>query len=272
MITNEYAFFNKLLQNKDAFSSIALTNIMKTSEVKTQYLIRTCLSCKKCLYCGVELSMRKRTCSCDKSIKPSKGNRNDKVKAAFPRVSSPDLKSGPLKFIREKVVKFGYTLDLNATFSFSLCSTCNSNYQRIRTNPNSYSERTLVIDSSDDDLENSDIDVSDEMVQDISFNLVIKPVKGSALPSKWVEIKEVTCLNDVLADIHHHTIKLSGDGETIHSDYVVTFKSEKAVGAGARLDDIQDYKKFLLDYKRLLDAKKNMTIIVSMRKKKRKVK
>ena len=247
-----------------------------TSNVKTQYLIGTCLGCKKCLYCGVDLSMRKKTCSCDKNVKPNKGNRNNKVKFANPRVSSPDLQPEPLKFIQERVAKFGYSLDLNATFTFSLCSTCNSNYQRLRrvnskctTTSRLSSEETLVIDSSEDDLENSDID---EMAQNISFNLVIKPAKGSALPSKWIEIKEVTCLGDVLADIYHHTIKLTGDKEIIHSDYVVTFKSEKAVGAGARLDDIQDYKKFLLDYKKLLDAKKNMTIVVSMRKKKRKVK
>src|ERR1700722_10193004 len=96
------------------------------------------------------------------------------------------------------------SLYINVTFSFSLCFTCNSNFQRIRTNSKSTntsslsSERALVIDSSEDDLENCDIDASDEMVQNISFNLVIKPVKGSALPSKWVEINEVTCLDDVL--------------------------------------------------------------------------
>ena len=121
-------------------------------------------------------------------------------------------------------------------------------------------------------MEDSDVDASDEMIQIISFNLVIKPVKGSALPSKWVEIKEISSLDDVLADIHHHIIKLTSDEEITHSDYMVTFKSEKAVGIGARLVDMQDYKKFLLDYKKLLDAKKNMTIVVSMKKKKRKVK
>jgi hypothetical protein len=221
--------------------------------------------------------MRKRTCSCDKNIKPSKVNRNDKVKVAFSRVSSPDLQSEPLKFIKEKVAKFGYSLDLNTTFNFSLCSTCNSTFQRIRTNAKSTntsslsSDKALVIDSSEDDLENSDIDMSDEMVQTISFNLVIKPIKGSALPSKWIEIKEVSSLDDILADIHYHTKKLTGDEEITHSDYMVTFKSEKAVGVGARLVDMQDYKKFLLDYQKLLDMKKNMTIVISMKKNKRKV-
>ena len=112
----EYAFFNKLLQKKDTFSLIVLTNTMKTSKDKdkTQYLIGTCLGCKKYLYCGVELSMRKRTCSCDKNIKPNKENRNNKVKVAFSCVLSPDLQSEPLKFIQEKVVKFGYSLILRS--------------------------------------------------------------------------------------------------------------------------------------------------------------
>ncbi|RGB34807.1 hypothetical protein C1646_668243 [Rhizophagus diaphanus] len=35
-----------------------------------EYLIGTCFSCKKCLYCGAELSIQKKMYSCDKTIKP----------------------------------------------------------------------------------------------------------------------------------------------------------------------------------------------------------
>jgi len=48
---------------------------------------------------------------------------------------------------------------------------------------------------------------------------------------------------------------------------LVTFKSEKATKADARLVNMQDYKKFLLDYKKLLEVKKNMTIIIFIKKK-----
>jgi hypothetical protein len=58
--------------------------------------------------------------------------------------------------------------------------------------------------------------------------------------------------------------------EIMHSDYLVSFKPEKSGGVGAQLEDIQDYKKFLSDYKRLVDKKKNMSIIVSLKKKKQK--
>ena len=37
-----------------------------------EYLIDTCHGCKKCLYCEAELSLQKRLCTCDKTIKPGK--------------------------------------------------------------------------------------------------------------------------------------------------------------------------------------------------------
>ena len=62
----------------------------------------------------------------------------------------------------------------------------------------------------------------------------------------------------------------------MNSDYTVSFKPEKTGGVGAQLVDIQDYRKFLSDYKKLLDKKKNMVVLVTLKKKqkqqKRKVK
>ncbi|CAB5363447.1 unnamed protein product [Rhizophagus irregularis] len=92
---------------------------------------------------------------------------------------------------------------------------------------------------------------------------------GPSLPSKWLEI-ETLSLDDILADIHHYVRKLTGNREIMHSDYSVSFKPKKSGGAGAQLEDIQDYKKFLSDYKKLVDKKKNMSIIVSLKKKRQK--
>ena len=62
-----------------------------------KYLIGTCLGCKKCLYCGAELSLRKRLCKCDKTIKPGKKNRTDDVKVIYSQISIPDLPSEQLE-------------------------------------------------------------------------------------------------------------------------------------------------------------------------------
>jgi hypothetical protein len=166
------------------------------------------------------------------------------VKVAFSRYSSPDLLPEPLKYLQEKVTYFGYSLNLETKFNFSFCSTCNSAFQRKKSKAKSTTptlrvslQETLASNEEENDLENAEeFDDINEVEQIISFNLVVKPATGSALPSKWVEV-EVLSLDDILADIHYHIRKLIDDKEIIHSDYLVTFKSEKAAGAGARLVD-----------------------------------
>jgi len=119
-----------------------------------------------------------------------------------------------------------------------------------------------------DDKDDDEISEKSDIEQVISFNLIIKPLTSPALPSKWMEI-EISSLDDILADIHLYVGKLTGNKNIMHSDYLVSFKSEKAAGAGTQLVDIQDYKKFLLDYKKLMEKNKNMAIIVSLKKDKK---
>ncbi|GBB93692.1 hypothetical protein RclHR1_22130003 [Rhizophagus clarus] len=80
---------------------------------------------------------------------------------------------------------------------------------------------------------------------------------------------QVSSLDDILAEVHFYVEKLTGDKDIMHSDYSVSFKSEKATGVGSQLVDLQDYKKFLLDYKNLIEKRKNMAIIVSLKKDKK---
>lgn len=246
-----------------------------------EYLIGTCLGCKKCLYCGTELSIRKRMCSCNKTIKPSKSNRTDKVKVAYSRISTPKLPPKQLEYIQKSVAQFNYSLNLDIKFNFTFCSGCNSAFQRRKSNitntasnssslNNSENNSIINVNESDNNYE-CEISVESEAEQIISFNLIIKPVTGPSLPSKWLEI-EVSSLDDILADIHHYVGKLTGDKEIMHSDYLVSFKPEKTGGAGAQLVDINDYKKFLSDYKKLVDKKKNMVVLISLKKKRQRKK
>ncbi|PKY53147.1 hypothetical protein RhiirA4_471196 [Rhizophagus irregularis] len=62
--------------------------------------------------------------------------------------------------------------------------------------------------------------------------------------------------DDILAEIHYYVGKLTGNEKIIHSDYLVLFKLEKSTEVGIQLADIQDYKKFLVNYKKLLNKKK----------------
>src|SRR3954452_10560498 len=247
-----------------------------------QYLIGTCLGCKKCLYCGSELSIRKRMCLCDKTIKPGKVNRTDKVNVVYSRIPTPHLPLKRLKYLQKRIIHFNYSLDLDTTFKFTFCPACNSAFQRIKNNNNVNNSNENNLDNSNDNDHNTsndnsidltepdelEIDEKSEAEQVISFNLIIKPSTGPALPSKWLEI-EVSSIDDILADVHHHIGKLTGDKDIMNSDYLVSFKPEKSTGVGAQLVDIQDYKKFLSDYKKLLDKKKHMVILVSLKKEKK---
>jgi hypothetical protein len=247
----------------------------------TEYLIGTCLGCKKCLYCGDALSIRKRMCSCDKTIKPNKNNRTDQVKIAFPRISTPNLPLKQFEYIQEKVTQFNYSLDLSKKFKFTFCTACNSVFQRkkkfsakceVESNKNNSKNITsnnnsIDLDEFDDKYEPETSEKS-EAEQTLSFNLIIKSATGPTLPSKWLEI-EASSLDDILADVHFYVGKLTGDEKIMHSDYLVSFKPEKSAGVGAQLVDLQDYKKFLSDYKKLSDKKRNMVIVVSLQKEKK---
>ncbi|RIA91506.1 hypothetical protein C1645_822009 [Glomus cerebriforme] len=53
------------------------------------------------------------------------------------------------------------------------------------------------------------------------------------LDNKYELEIEVSSLDDILANIHHYVEKLIGNEEIMHLDYLVLFKSEKAVRAEA---------------------------------------
>uniref|UniRef100_U9UL81 Uncharacterized protein n=1 Tax=Rhizophagus irregularis (strain DAOM 181602 / DAOM 197198 / MUCL 43194) TaxID=747089 RepID=U9UL81_RHIID len=184
-----------------------------------EYLFGTCFSCKKCLYCGAELSIWKKMCSY-----------------------------------------------FNTEFKFSFCSACNSAFQRKKFKTALKASTSHNVDIElENNLENNisiDLDEKSEAEQIISFNLMIKSFTGPTLPSKWVEIEASSLDNDILACVHQYVVKLTGDKEIMHSDYLISYKPEKAGGVGTQLMDAQDYKKFLLDYKKLLDKKKNIVILV----------
>ncbi len=84
----------------------------------------------KCMYCA------KTDCNCDKSVKPSKKNRTTTVKyfrSCIHYLDSNDNNNNDevyTKKVLESVEKFGYKVDLNKTFYYTLCSSCNSKAYR----------------------------------------------------------------------------------------------------------------------------------------------
>ncbi|CAB4402607.1 unnamed protein product [Rhizophagus irregularis] len=258
--------------------------------VKKKYKIGTCFGCQKCLYCGIDLE--KDICKCKKAVKPTRKNRTVLVKNAFPRAFDPTT-SNPKQFdfVKNKNEHFQYGYDLTKSIQFSLCTKCNSPYQRLSNSSNltrktgrtKRAETTEVIDletgssevstvtqseSKHNDSENDD---DDELEMEIDYKLVIKQADGSALLAKNYSVT-ISELDEFLLAIQNNITALLKDDEINANDYNISFKSEKAQGAGTLLVDVCDFKNFRLEYVKLAAAKRTMLILVTMKKKEKLVK
>src|SRR6266498_245603 len=198
--------------------------IIKKNMVKTKYKIGTCFGCQKCLYCGIDLEKLK--CKCRKTIKPTKKNRTDLVKNAYPRVFDPTSSIfNQVNFMKNRNEHFQYGYDLTKSFHLSFCSTCNSLYQRLKnsgisndsSNSIDISNNTYLTDVSEftgsidveaatevmsnatttthedkNTLYNSfsEPETEDEELE-INYKLVIKQVDGTFLPAKNYSVTQL---------------------------------------------------------------------------------
>jgi hypothetical protein len=86
------------------------------------------------MYCAKVLIVD--SCNCDTLVKPDKKNRTNAVKHYRSCIHSLDGNNNNIsnevytKKVLESVEKFGYKVDLNKTFNYTLCSSCNSKAYR----------------------------------------------------------------------------------------------------------------------------------------------
>ncbi|PKK56389.1 hypothetical protein RhiirC2_800134, partial [Rhizophagus irregularis] len=213
---------------------------------KKKYKIGTCFGCQKCLYCGIDLI--KETCKCKKTVKPTKKNRTDNVKNAFPRVFNPNgsFNLKQLDFIKNKNECFQYGYNLTEIIQLSFCSACNSSYQRLvskNTQNSKYTENndskkiteiTVVSDSASntiskhDGFSESESEGDDEL--EINYKLLIKKADGTSLPAKNQSVT-ISELDEFLLAIQNNITSLLEDDEIYANDYGVSFRSEKGQGA-----------------------------------------
>src|SRR6266542_1132561 len=277
--------------------------IIKKNMVKTKYKIGTCFGCQKCLYCGIDLE--KLTCKCRKTIKPTKKNRTDLVKNAYLRVFDPTSSIfNQVNFMKNRNEHFQYGYDLTKSFHLSFCSTCNSLYQRLKnsgisndsSNSIDISNNTYLTDVSEftgsidveaatevmsnatttkedkNTLYNSfsEPETEDEELE-INYKLVIKQVDGTFLPAKNYSVT-ISELDEFLLTIQNNVIVLTRDETIDANDYDISFKSEKAQGAGTLLADTNDFKFFRSEYIKLVATKRIMLIMIIMKKKEKLIK
>ncbi|GBB90365.1 hypothetical protein RclHR1_01730013 [Rhizophagus clarus] len=103
----------------------------EVTEVNCKYLLGTCYSCQKCLYC-FEFPQQN-PCKCNKNKQPTRTKYPKRGQQIYQRSFTPDL-SFPTanKYLFDANIKFVYNSNFEKPFSYTFCSTCNSQIQRYR--------------------------------------------------------------------------------------------------------------------------------------------
>ncbi|RGB32631.1 hypothetical protein C1646_762676 [Rhizophagus diaphanus] len=173
--------------------------------------------------------LEKDICKCKKAVKPTRKNRTVLVKNAFLRAFDPTT-SNPKQFdfVKNKNEHFQYGYDLTKSIQFSLCT----KFIDLETG----SSEVFTVTQSESKHNDSENDDDDELEMEIDYKLVIKQADSSALPAKnyLVTISE---LDEFLLAIQNNITALLKDDEINANDYNISFKSEKAQGAGTLLVD-----------------------------------
>src|SRR5205085_776328 len=145
--------------------------------------------------------------NCKKTIKPTKKNRTDHVKNAYARAFNPNSSnSKQLNYVKSKNECFQYGYNLKKNIQISLCTTCNSFYQRLSDSKSKSSQKseksektettevidleansseisTIITQSESTKISKYDSETDDEddaeLEMEISYKLVIKQADGS---------------------------------------------------------------------------------------------
>ena len=261
-----------------------------------KYLLGTCYSCQKCLYC-FEFSQQE-PCKCDKNKQPTRTKHPKRGQQIYQRTFTPDsLFPKANKYLFDANEKFSYNSNFEKTFSYTFCSICNSQIQRhrsadkkvqhaqIKENDNNITPSNL---SSEKDVENgdkkdhqtislvssdieekegtdNDVEVEDEDsdLEEIKVQIIVKNKNIKAPTAKTLNIEPVN-YKRVMEKINWVVQKTLREKVT-SKDYIISYKAINARGPSNKLEDELDFQEFVSEYKRVVLAGKKMSMIVSIR-------
>ncbi|CAG8731612.1 27569_t:CDS:2, partial [Dentiscutata erythropus] len=189
--------------------------------------------------------------------------------------------------------------NLKEAFNFSLCSRCNNGLLKLastkKKSPSNSAKKMnkksskkiklepeicdLTIAEDESFYDSADYHDSDEISEEDIYNIediyaekdyeyeihygVFIKLDGKFLPTKWYKAT-ISEIDEFLLEIHTNVIALTKNEMIEASDYNVTFKGEKAMGAGTQLVDEQDFQKFCSEYHRLSARKVNMEVFITI--------
>ena len=174
--------------------------------------------------------------------------------------------------------KFQYSSNFSITFSFTLCTACNSKFQRLKAKDklsikkNKFTKgkevfTTKMSSKSDDCIEIEDEDVSEFSeveeygIDEIKLQIIIEKKGKKTSTSKTLTIKPVEYII-VIERINSAVQKALKNTSINPSDYKMSYKAINAHGPSSELEDKLDFNEFIEDYKKVFAANKKMSIIV----------
>ena len=249
------------------------------ADSNSKYLLGTCYSCQKCLYCFQ--SLQENLCNCKKSVQPSRVKKPKRREQIYQRFYSPNLafsKSNEFLFVANK--KFDYNSNFDEPFSYTFCGTCNSQIQRLRSadrktqkdkevQPN----KVDIVDISDDNTNDIGYNVEEEVedeeeevdsdLKEIKVQIIVKSKDIKSPTAKVLTIDPVS-YNEIMETVNSvvkKTLKKSVKPE----DYVISYKVLNARGPSSELEDESEYQEFISEYKKVFLAGKKMVLIVNVK-------
>jgi hypothetical protein len=258
-----------------------------------KYLLGTCYTCQKCLYCFQPAQLD--SCTCKKSKQPSRAKKPKRGQQIYQRVFTPNpLFPKANKFLLDANIKFDYNSNFEETFSYTFCSACNSKIQRLRNDDKidkttqqaqvqeKDNEMNLSDISDDNKKENSDkedyADIEEEE-EDSSDGNNLEEIKVQIIV-KSKNIKEPTAKTLTITPVNYKNIMEKVNSEvqkvlkkkTKSEDYTISYKAVNARGPPNILEDWSDFQEFIGEYQKVSLSGKKMLVMIVVKDKKKSVK
>ncbi|GBC04549.1 hypothetical protein RclHR1_05730005 [Rhizophagus clarus] len=234
-------------------------------EYNIDYRIGSYYGCYKCMYCSCKFNEKEYLSLCRKA------------------------------FIQAKKELYSYNINLKKKFTFTLCSICNNQYQKLSNNQktekitisenfdnSSFCDNNSIDPSIiDSQLENSNntqpeviiIDYQsnnnykkNKEIQEISFTLIVKKVDRKLLPGKWLTLN-ISTFKEFAIQIQQFIGIIVGVENIDQKEYSLSFKSAKSNDGGLELSDSKDFEKFRNEYEKLFRLQKEIVVIAQIRHK-----
>ncbi|POG78265.1 hypothetical protein GLOIN_2v1473341 [Rhizophagus irregularis DAOM 181602=DAOM 197198] len=255
------------------------------TELNCKYLLGICYSCQKCLYC-FKLSQQE-PCKCDKNKQPKRTKYPKRRQQIYQRTYKPDsLFPKANKYLFDANDKFGYNSNFEEPFSYTFCSTCNSQIQwyrnadkkvqqiQIKQNDNKVTPSDLSnekevenIDkkenhqifslvSSDteeeDDVDDIEVDNDEDSdLEELKVQIIVKSKNIKASIAKTLNIEPASYEN--IMEKINSVVQKTLRKKVISKDYIVSYKAVNAREPSNELEDESDFQEFIGEYKRSSD-------------------